>query len=53
LYIQLCKEQDLERLKEVFDFQKKADLLAFVFVKEAYETEVRLALIHSNRLTRG
>jgi hypothetical protein len=39
LYIQLCKEQDLERLKEVYDFQNKPDLLAFVYVKEAYEVE--------------
>lgn len=36
LYIRYCKEQDTDKLRELYKHQQKGDLLAYTYVKEAY-----------------
>eukprot|EP01122_Echinamoeba_exundans_P014185 TRINITY_DN6375_c0_g1_i2.p1 TRINITY_DN6375_c0_g1~~TRINITY_DN6375_c0_g1_i2.p1 ORF type:complete len:830 (+),score=168.25 TRINITY_DN6375_c0_g1_i2:36-2525(+) len=36
LYIRYCKEQDMDKLRELYKHQGKSDMAAYTYVKEAY-----------------
>jgi len=39
LYTRYCKERNLEELKDLYEFQNRPDLIAFVHVKKAHATQ--------------